>query len=97
MRRRSWASSRMARELGEGAFVLLVLIVAGAITTLLVPTPFRVESGRSYTGEQAVEISRVMDRRFWIGMPVLIATGLVLEFARTLLRSRLARGGATAA
>jgi hypothetical protein len=58
--------------------------------------PFNVESGRSYSGEQAMEISRVMDRRFWIGVSVLIVTGLVLEFARSAVRSRFGRGGAAA-
>jgi hypothetical protein len=75
--------------LGEVAFVLIVFIVAGVITSLLVPMPFQVETGRTYTGEQAAQIGRVLDRRFWVGTLVLIVSGLVLELARSAIRTRL--------
>ena len=80
--------------IGEVAFVLIVFVVACVITNLLVPMPFQVESGRTYTGEQAMQISRVMDRRFWLGLPVLVVTGVVLELARSAIRNR--RGDAAA-
>jgi len=81
--------SRVARVLGEVAFVLLVCGVASVITSLLVPLPFHVETGRTYTGEQAAQLGRVLDRRFWVGTFALIVSGLVLELARNAIRTRL--------
>jgi hypothetical protein len=94
MWRKYTSSSQFVRVVRELAFVLLVFVIACIITNVLVPLPFRVESARTYTGEQAMQISRTSDRRFWVGIPVLIVTGVLLTFARGAIRNR--RGSAAA-
>ncbi len=78
-------SRRVISVCAELALIVAVFALSAWITSLLVPMPFHVVNGHEYAGHDGERISRVVDRRFWVGWPVLLVCAVALDLGRRLL------------